>query len=542
VSTSVLSVYSQLIGALDRPGVRPTAIAVFFVAGIICLSQGSPLGWDESVFAARGKDLVDSGFDWNFRSGHYWGDYRAPGLPVLTSLPFKVFGQSDFIARLVVLATAVGVLVMIGRTLDLFWNRRVGTVAVLLVALCPGFLATSTIAFADIPAMFVGMGAVYVVGRYLVSMDARWLVPLPLLLAVTTMIRFGGVFLVAGPLCVLGVSILIRQLRARNWSGLRSFSIAVGLSGLFLLIILTTTLLTIDVSPLNATRALKATNENPSSQWLDDLRTVLTPGAVDYGFNGAFWGWSYAIPFLMLATVAIIRLLVRQWFGVLAVCGIITVVPIALYSLSANQFVTTYLAPIFASGAAMVAVGLFGNRMLSGEEWHSEAESVELSWSPIPVLARLGLGDRRAWLSVAFAVCVGLVALISMQGVIRMHERLFVFEQLKIASIAADGALGQNCKVITGREPQVVWYSSCQTESIRQAVTLGDGVDEEADLQTFAGTVGAGSGDVLGFLLFDGASGEPRIDDIWGGRIEDRSLVLWNANGRRVGLIALSVP
>jgi hypothetical protein len=288
--------------------------------------------------------------------------------------------------------------------------------------------------------------------------------------------------------------------------------------------------------------ALQADLSWPPRQWLDDFRTVLAPGAVDYGFGGAFWGWSYAIPFLMLATVAIIRLLVRQWFGVLAVCGIITVVPIALYSVSANQFVTTYLAPIFASGAAMVAVGLFGNRMLSGDEWYSEAEPVELSPTPIPVLAPLGLGDRRAWLSVAFAVCVGLVALASTQGVVRMHERLSGFEQLKIASIAADDALGQNCKVITGRVPQVVWYSSCQTGSIRKGVTLGDGVDEESDLQTFAGTVGAGSGDVLGFLLFDGASGEPRIDDIWSGRIEDRSLVLSSAAGRRVGLIALSVP
>ena len=538
------SVVNHVVGILDKRATRPLILALFFLAGIVCLSQGSPLGWDESVYAARAKDLVDSDFTWGFRSGSYWSDVRAPGLPVLMSLPFKVFGASDFVARLVVLCAAVGVLVLIGRILDLFWERRVGSAAILMIALCPGFLATSTVAFADMPAMMAGLSGVYVLARYWTTSNPRWLVPLPILLGVTSTIRFGGLFLVVGPLCVLGVMLLVRQLRTRDWHALRSFALAVVASGVIVTVMLATRFLTTHRSPLEATSALTKSNDNASFRWLDDLHAVLEPGPVDYGFNGAFWGWSYAIPFILIAVVAISRLVIRQSFWLLALCGFVTLVPLVLYSYSVNQFVTTYLAPIFASGAAMVAVGLFADSrgQHSVDEADSDVSEPDKVGVGIAFLDRFGLGDRRIWCSTIVVGSIALVGLASTQGVVRMHERLFRFDQVRVAAVAADDVLGQGCKVVTSRVPQASWYSECQTGFVRNDLVLGDKINDDEDLAKIGRVVGAGPGQVVGLLLLDGVSGEPSIDDIWRGRVEERSLLLTATNGRRVGLIALLVP
>ena len=43
----------------------------------------------------------------------------------------------------------------------------------------------------------------------------------------------------------------------------------------------------------------------------------VAPGRVDYGFDGPFWGWSYAIPLAALILIAVTRLLIARRFVLL---------------------------------------------------------------------------------------------------------------------------------------------------------------------------------------------------------------------------------
>ena len=93
------------------------------VASALILANRSPLAWDEVVYAARGKDLVDSSYTWAFYSGSYWSDVRAPGLPVLLVFPFQLFGSTDVVARAVVVIFSLAAMFVIAKILDLFLRR-----------------------------------------------------------------------------------------------------------------------------------------------------------------------------------------------------------------------------------------------------------------------------------------------------------------------------------------------------------------------------------------------------------------------------------
>lgn len=116
---------------------------------------------------------------------------------------------------------------------------------------------------------------------------------------------------------------------------------------------------------------------------------------------------------MLIAVVAISRLVIRQPFGLLALCGFVTLVPLVLCSYSVNQFVTTYLAPIFASGAATVAVGLFadprGQHAVDKAEADSDGSEPDEVGVGIAFLDRFGLGGCRIWGS---TIVVGSIALV----------------------------------------------------------------------------------------------------------------------------------
>lgn len=87
--------------------------------------------------------------------------------------------------------------------------------------------------------------------------------------------------------------------------------------------------------------------------------------------------------------------------------------PLVLYGYSSNQFVTTYLAPIFASGAATVAVGLFadsrGQHVVDEAEADSDGSEPDKVGVGIAFLDRFGLGDRRIWGSTIVVSSIALV-------------------------------------------------------------------------------------------------------------------------------------
>ena len=535
------SVADELGLWLDRPATRRVMIGMFGAVCLWVLTNGSPLGWDEGVYAARGEEFLDhSDFSWGFRSGTYWSDVRAPGLPALLSVPFWVFGVSGFVARAVVVVFAIVFLVHLGKTLDLFFPRRVGTTAVALSAICPGFIATSTLAFADIPAVFFGTLAVYTLAKCHVEDDTRRLFLLPIFLAIATTIRFGAVLLVAAPLAWLGLLTFIRLVERRDWRTLTSYAVAAVASVGAVALLLGTRLLTTSDSPLNATRALHDATANPDGNWLDDLTTILRPGPVDYGFDGAFWGWSFATVFGALALMAIARLLVGRRFVLLACCGVVAAAPVLLYAVTVNQFVTTYLAPIFSIGAAMVAVGLWA---VNEPAVLATSDVTDVGPATVwPWLSKFGLHDRFAAVALFGGLAVALLLGSSARGVHRMHDRLWGFEQVRAASVIADDLLGEGCRVATSRVPQVAFYSECFTAHVVSGQALFDGSEDDAELARLGQQLNAAAGSTVALLLLEGVSGEPSIDDVWDHRVEDQSVILRSPGGRRVGVIALELP
>ena len=549
-----VSLAGELGWHLDRPLVRQAVLAVFGIASTLILANRSPLAWDEAVYAARGKDLVDSSYSWSFNSGTYWSDVRAPGLPMLLAFPFQLFGSTDVVARAVVVVFSLAAMYIMARILDLFFAPRVGTFAVVLIALCPGYFATSTLAFADLPAIFFGMVGVYLLARWYLDADSRALFLIPLAFGAATTCRFGAMFLVVGPLLVVGVAIVVAAVRTRDWQRLITLGLVTLASIVVVAFLLASRILTKTSSPLDATKAIREYNHNPRSQWVDDLSTILEPGPVDYGFNGAFWGWSFSITFGVLAVAAVLRLLVRRQFLLIFICGVVSVAPIVLYAVSVNQFVTTYLAPIYAMGAAMVAIGLWNERPAHGSAAAAAEADGDLDAdldldSParrrfeLPQrLQKIGIDDAGRMAGALALLAFVVIGAATYRGVDRMHDRLWGFEQVRAGAMVADDLFGPNCGIATSRVPQVSFYSECFTGRVPLGQSWFNGVDDDAELVQLGAQVRALDGTTVGVLLLEGVSGEPLIDDVWEHRIEEKSAILSSADGRRVGVIAVEVP
>ncbi len=528
---------SELVGRfLDRPIARGVLLATFGVLAVIPLRVRSPLSWDEAVYAARGKDLAETNFDFGVVTGSYWSDLRAPGLPGFLATAFEVFGASDFIARLVAVAFSVGLLWLLAKTLDLVAAPRAGTTAVLIAGACPGVLATSTLAFADHPGAFFAVAGVYFLLHSYVHGPGLRLVMVPLSIGMATTVRFGSGMFVAAAFVVIAIAVIAQALRERDARSLVPYigsGVMTGAIGLFLL---GSTFLTVQDSPLDATDAQVESLGHSSTKWLTDLQTILTPGPVDYGFNGPFWGWSYASIFVLLVVAVVTKLLVRGQFLWLAVFTFIALSPVVLYGISVGQFVTNYLSPQFAIASAVLGWALW----LPARNSEAEADPAGvLEADPVELSGLLRAGVLCGVLVLSY------VTARSFQGVEAMHERLTGFEQVRLASMAADDMLGSNCRLYTARVPQVSWYSDCVTYGFAGSFrpdgeTVGDGLPWDEFISTQANRGGVGDGATLGFLILEGASGQARMDDVWSSAEPDNSLILSSPAGRRVALFEVS--
>lgn len=528
----------QLGEVLDHRSTRGISLLAFAVAGLFALRNRSPLGWDESVYAARAKDLSNSGFDWELVTGGYWSDLRAPGFSGFVATGFEVFGSSDFVARAISIAFSVGLLWIIARSLDLLAEPRVGTTAVILAAICPGFLATSTLAFADHAGAFFAIVSLYFVIRGYVKGPDLGLVVVPIALGVATASRFGAAMFVAIPMVLLATAIVARAWRERELWSLWPYVASGGASAATVLILLSTTLLTTSNSPIDATSTFVDGIGDERTNWITDLRTILTPGPVDYGFDGAFWGWSYALLFVALVTVAAGRLFVAGRFAWMATFAAISLAPVVFYGLSVRRFVTTYLSPQFAIGVAMLAWALWlptSRRGLAGAQSESSQRVADGGRATTPILV--------AGLSMALALFVGWR---SFEGVDNMHERLHGFNEVREASVAASGLLGDNCELLTSRVPQVAWYSDCRANSFQGVLEPEDGSFEGLGWPEFVNSnaerIGVNDGDGFGFLVLEGVSTSPNLDQVWALGDQNRALQFSSPQGRRVVVVPVDVP
>lgn len=533
----VLSLLNFVGLLLDESRVRRTVLAVFGFAALLTLRVQSPLGWDESVYASRAKDLERTNFDWDVVSSPYWSDLRAPGFPAFAGFAFEIFGTSDFIVRAVIVGFSVGLLAMIARTLDLIAPPRVGTTAALIAALCPGFFATSTLAFGDNAAAFFAVVAVWALLRAHVSGSTGGLVVAPAAIAVATSIRFGAVMLVVAPLGLVALAVSITAIRRRSYRDFFSFLAAGLISVAVVAYLLTSTFLTRLASPLDASAQQRIVNDSASGRWLSDLRTILSPGPVDYGFNGAFWGWSFFSVFILTLLVVVTKALIDRRIGLLFVATTIGFVQVGLYAWFVNQYVTTYLAPQFAIGAAALAMVIWGPplRSLVAPDYDSACISAETG-------ARPGARSRAGALVLVAAVVF--VGWRTFEGAEAMHRRLTGFEQVRVASTIADDVLGQNCRIFTTRVPQVSWYSVCNATGFSGSFqpdgeAVGDGLSWDDYVAVQAGRVDSSGGAGLGFLLLEGVRSQPPIDEVLKAA-EGDAVVLMAPTGRRVALVEVT--
>lgn len=506
---------------------RAVCVAGFSVIAFVAIVQNAPLAWDESVFATRARDVMNSNFSFDVRSGIYWGDHRPPGLPLLLAGPFWLLGPTDLVARLVIVALGAIGLVLVGRLVDVFFSRHVGTFAVALTAFCPGVLAAGSLIFGDVPSIpFVAL-ALIGLSRALVDRRDVWLLLVPPSLIVATVVRFGSAMLIAAPLAILGLWFLFDRLVRRDiWSACRLLATAAA-SLVGIAVVLYTTLFTRIVSPAAATRALAETNGGDPGRWRQDLSDILQPGPVDYGFGGSFWGLSYSALFCLSAMAAVLLLVFRgRWLRLLIAVSIATT-PVALYAVTVNQFVTTYFAPIFVSWAVAVAIGLF-----PGETVTRPSGSEESAETAMPRTVEHRGGRTTLALVAVVLLIAGGVIVSSARATRTMHGRLDGFDGTRSASLIAGDLLGRSCALGTVRYPQVAWYSECSTVSLRGLNGLFDGSDDDAEIAELLRR--AGAVDVVGVLILDGPGGQPNIDFAIESLDPSSSVVLTGESGRRV--------
>ena len=502
----------------------------------LTLRVRSPLAWDEAVYAARGKDLARTNFDWGDISSAYWSDLRAPGFPAFLATAFEVFGASDFIVRMVVVSFSVGLLWM-AATLDLVAPPRVGTTSVIIAATCPGFLATSTLGFADHPAAFFAITGVFFLLQSYVRGANLGLVMAPISLGIATTIRFGSIMFVAAAVAIIAGAVVLRAIRTSSLRSMLPFVAAGLVTSLTVLLLLGTEVLTRNNSPLATTSAQVGNLKHSATHWIGDLKTILAPGPVDYGFDGAFWGWSRAIAFTLMVVAVTTKLLMRSQILWLALFATVSLTPILLYGFSIRQFVTTYLSPMFAIGAAMVAWAL----------WIPAQAANKGSDESEPTVSTLSMSSGQFRGVVALTMLV--VAFLGWRkfvGVEAMHARLGGFEQVRLASIAADDMLGNDCRLFTARVPRVAWYSGCNTFGFLGSFqpdgeSVGGGVPWDEFIQVQTSRVDLSGGATIGFLLLEGASGQPRFDDLVESADLENSVILRSESGRRVALFEVDV-
>jgi 4-amino-4-deoxy-L-arabinose transferase-like glycosyltransferase len=193
---------------------------------------GFPSFWDpdEAVYAVVTRRMLRTG-DWLAPIYNGQPFFDKPILFYwLQLLAFRVFGATEFAARLVPAVSAIGVIAVTGWAGRVFFNRQVGYLAALMVAVLPATFALSAYAILDMTfTLFLFAGVVLAASAVMHDRPRRqWWAYLCIALAVLT----------KGPLAIVlaGVSFLLalaiapgarRALLSLRWGWGLAFVIAV---------------------------------------------------------------------------------------------------------------------------------------------------------------------------------------------------------------------------------------------------------------------------------------------------------------------------
>ena len=412
-------------------GVLAALIAAFLTIGLVVILPNAPLGWDESTYAQRARDLSRQ-----TSPGIYWGTVRAPGLPILIHLlPFGTRTESAL--RVVTLMFgALGIVLtwLLARQL-LGW--RSATVAAILLTLTPRYLQTATLVVPDIPGAVLGLGTLTLLMMAAradsVRWSAIWILPLSVL---ATCVRFGAPI----PIAIgLGVIVLARWAAVRNSLALVTVSMALTSAAMAAVLVIPQ----LTGSSRSPFLSIMSLVDKASKPWWQSFVDLFRGLFVYLGYPGlgepALYLGFVTLGFFILAAFTTVRRVVRkpqEGPAVALALGIAGSTWLALAILLPHGE-HRYLSPVIPLICIGVAPG---------------------GWA---VFSRLGKRLRKA--VVAALVLIGLlhVTLIN----VRQTRKLFRFySYIRDAGTELGATLPEDCAIITNeRLPQMTFYSGRTT-------------------------------------------------------------------------------
>ena len=402
------------------------SLALFMFISLLVISQGSPLGHDEAVYAARAREILNGE-----PLSSWWAANRAPGLPLLLNLAW-IGNVTETHLRLVV--TVCGALLLVATWLlgRLMIGPRAAMVAAYGIAVSPVVLMSASQVWPDVPGAAVGMAALCVYAYGLVSSRFRWsTVALVIALAgVATVIRYGAPI----PMVIGLVGLTLWKWPAERERKVRVVTAALGI-GVVMAIILMTPLLTGASSPVE-TISSRDPAQNPIFGGFGDywgLREQVFAGSTVVGLAAA------AIGILGVATSQTLRRDFLFPFAVL-VCTFV-----ALATVVHGE--VRYLSPTI--------------------PWLWLCAGAALVW-------RFSHMPKPATLAMAVCAVVALAVFAPEQADSEMEVNQGFINMKKAAlTLRSDS----QCAALTSLlyTPVVEWYSGCETAAINRGANLPDG-------------------------------------------------------------------
>lgn len=442
-------------------------VIVFLTVTLLTISEHSPLGHDESVYANRGRFFA-GGLD---NGTGYWSGFRAPGIPFLLGLVYRAFRPSDVLSRLVIVAFGAAAIIIVFVLATAMADARAGAAAAVLLVLSSGFTRYAALIFIDVPGMTLSMAAV--TAAYLLWRNGRLhpsaYIVVPLLAMAGTYIRFGAPATLAPGLVAIVVVLASQQLRYRA----RAFVLEViGLAaatGLAMGLVLLIPWFTAQgQSPLRAQQAFRDAKGIPMLDSVSDFNSIVWPSGAREDFFHPLVFWTI-VALLLIAVVSTIRLeRVRPIvvFGLIGGIGTIVALNVNLSLIQTQYLVLAIPYVVIVAGAG------FSVTLDWIDGWNLAVRSLfAITVVVVVAFSTVALKDR---------LHAGAASLEASYGPIRDSG-------LTVRALGDD-----DCLVLTGTSPQAGWYAQCQMSPWgRPPATNPREFDDQ--LQNVVASVGSGT-------------------------------------------------
>lgn len=214
------------LGRLARSW-RWLALAVIVAAPAVLLRvwniDALRVNSDEAVYAGQAASLAG---DPDLLP--YFPVFRAHPLlfQSVLSIPYQFWGVSTLVGRLLAAAFGVGTVLVVYLTGTMLYNRRVGYVAALIVAVMPYLVVVNRQILLDGPMTFFATVGLYLMGRYALTQRPAWLYAASAVLGLTFLAKETSILLLGGVYAFLALTPTIR-IRIRHLFGATGVYLAV---------------------------------------------------------------------------------------------------------------------------------------------------------------------------------------------------------------------------------------------------------------------------------------------------------------------------